>query len=113
MRRTPLLVWSNFPLARDSLVLGINTLESHILSLLGIPGGTMVQLSDSLRLHLPVVTPHFVIDHRGQGWSRDDLPPAAHRLLEDYRLLQYDLLMGEQYALPRRVTPDTASRPPC
>jgi phosphoglycerol transferase MdoB-like AlkP superfamily enzyme len=113
LRRTPLLVWSNFPLPRDSMVLGINTLDSYILSLMGVRGPVMMGLTDSLRRHLPVITPRFLIDDQGNEWERDKAPQPARMLLDDYRMLQYDLLMGGRYSLPGPTTPDTASRPPC
>jgi len=32
-------------------------------------------------------------------WSPDSVPADARVLLDDYRLLQYDALLGKRYAL--------------
>jgi hypothetical protein len=35
----------------------------------------------------------------GRIWSWDSVPAGGQSLLDDYRLLQYDVLLGERYAL--------------
>jgi hypothetical protein len=34
----------------------------------------------------------------GKLWDLNSLPAAERSLLDDYRLLQYDLLLGKRYA---------------
>ena len=98
MRRVPLLVWANFRLPREDGELSINALPSYLLARMGIPASGFLAVTDDVRRRIPVVG-SYLQGPEGEIWGWDSLPAREHALLEDYRLLQYDLLLGKQYAL--------------
>jgi hypothetical protein len=98
MRRVPLLVWANFPLPREDAELSVNALPSYLLARMGIPVSGFAAVTDEVRLTVPVVG-SYLQGPAGEVWRWDSLPASPRVLLESYRLLQYDLLLGKQYAL--------------
>jgi hypothetical protein len=61
-----------------------------------------LSVSDAVRRKVPVVG-SYIQGADGHVWNPDSLPDEERALLEDYRLLQYDLLLGKQYALRDNV----------
>jgi phosphoglycerol transferase MdoB-like AlkP superfamily enzyme len=118
-RRVPLAVWASFPLAHDSLLLSVNQLSGYLLDILGLPPRGLIGLTDSLRRRVPVLTRAYLRGRDGAAWGWDSMPEEIESVVKDYRLLQYDLLLGEQFTFPARpakaadVNRGTASRPPC
>jgi hypothetical protein len=118
-RRVPLGVWANFPLARDSLLLSVNQLSGYLLDRLGIPARGLIGLTDSLRQRVPVLTRAYLRGRDGVAREWDALPDEIRPVVDDYRLLQYDLLLGDQFTLPAwpaertGASRGTASPPPC
>jgi hypothetical protein len=98
LHATPLLVWANFRLPRDELTISTNLLPSYLLERMGIPRSGLFAVTDSIRRAFPVAG---VVAQAADGrvWMADDVPAGIRGPLEDYRLLQYDLLLGEQSAL--------------
>jgi phosphoglycerol transferase MdoB-like AlkP superfamily enzyme len=87
-RRThqvPLLVWSNFELPREAVQLSTSALPSYLLTRMGIPLSGFLAVTDAVRRRVPVLT----------GYDGGE----ERMLLEDYRLVQHDLLFGHQYLL--------------
>jgi hypothetical protein len=101
MRRVPLLVWANFQLPRQDNELSINALPSYLLARMGIAMSGFLAVTDDVRLRIPVVGT-YLQGPEGEIWGWDSLPAPERALLDDYRKLQYDLLLGKQYALPPR-----------
>jgi phosphoglycerol transferase MdoB-like AlkP superfamily enzyme len=97
-RRVPLLVWSNFALPREENELSVNALPSYLLEKMGILPPDFLAVSDAVRRKVPVLA-GYVPGAGGSRWNRDALPGGERSLVEDYRLLQYDLLLGERYSL--------------
>jgi sulfatase-like protein len=102
MRRVPLLMWANFRLPREDSELSINALPSYLLARMGIPASGFLAVSDDVRRRIPVVG-SYLQGPEGDIWGWDSLPARERTLLEDYWLLQYDLLLGKQYALRPRT----------
>ena len=98
MRRVPLLVWANFGLPHEDSELSINALPSYLLSRMGIRASGFLGVTDDVRLRMPVVG-SYLQGPDGDIWTWDSLPATERALMDDYRLLQYDLLLGRQYAL--------------
>lgn len=106
-RRVPLLIWANFPLLREEPELSINALPAFLLEKMRLsPPGFLAITGEVLR-RVPVVA-SYLQGPEGEIWRWDSLPAPERILLEDYRLLQYDLLLGKRYAL----RPDLAAPPP-
>jgi len=97
-RRVPLLVWANFPLPREAPELSVNALPSYALHKLGIALPPGLAMADTIRMQLPIVG-RFMVGADGKVWDHDSLPDSLRSLVRDYQLLQYDLLLGRQYAL--------------
>ena len=96
--RVPLVVWANFRLPQGDSELSINALPSYLLEIMGIPPPGFLAVADEVRLRLPVLG-SYLQGADGKIWNWESLPAEERALLEDYRLLQYDLLLGKQYAL--------------
>jgi hypothetical protein len=103
-RAVPLLVWANFALPPGELTLSANMLPGYLLERMGVPRGVLLAATDSVRRTLPVVTA-VMQDSAGQVWADDSIPATLVSRLADYRLLQYDLLLGKGYAA---ISPATA-----
>jgi hypothetical protein len=101
LHATPLLVWANFKLPPGELTTSTNLLPAYLLERMGVTPMGLFAVTDSVRRTLPVAG---VVAQGGDGrlWMAGDVPPALRGPLDDYRLLQYDLLLGEQFALQRR-----------
>jgi len=99
-RRVPLLVWANFKLPHSEPTLSVNLLPPFLLEKMGLARTGLFAVTDSLRRVFPVVSA-VVESADGRLWPRDDVPPALRGPIEDYRVMQYDLLLGRGFA--RRV----------
>ena len=96
-RRVPLVVWANFPLDREPLELSISALPSYLLERMGIARSGFFAVSDAVRRLVPVLASQAAIAGRRPA-APAPLSGEARAVLDDYRLLQYDLLLGRQYA---------------
>jgi hypothetical protein len=97
-RRVPLVVWANFPLPTAAGELSLNGLPALLLEEMKVRPEGLLAVSDEVRRRLPVVS-SYVQTADGRMWSPDSVPADARVLLDDYRLLQYDALLGKRYAL--------------
>jgi hypothetical protein len=97
-RRVPLLVWANFDLPREQKELSAYALPSYLLEKMKIPPTGFLALSDTVGRSLSIVRGYAKVPD-GTVWKWDSLPSRERRLMEDYRLFQYDLLLGKQYSL--------------
>jgi phosphoglycerol transferase MdoB-like AlkP superfamily enzyme len=96
--RVPLVIWSNFSRPRESLELGTAALPSYLLHALNITPSGFLAVNDAVRRRVPVVA-SYTQTADGRSWDRDSLPAAERELITAYRLLQYDLLLGDQHGL--------------
>lgn len=55
-------------------------------------------LLSRLRAHAPALVGRSSYDAAGRPVPPADLSPAARRVLEDYRLVQYDLAVGRRWS---------------
>ncbi len=99
LHETPWFVWANFELADATAppVLGPN----HLLTQLVAASGARLSPFDALLVELSqeVAAEEGGIVLDGQGQRVTELSPRAQELLHDYRLVQYDLSVGERYGL--------------
>lgn len=100
-RATPLLVWANFTLPPNEITLSTNIVPAYLLELVGAPREILFAVTDSVRRTLPVASA-VVQSVDGQLWTADSVPAALGGPLDDYRLVQHDLLLGRQFAWPGR-----------
>jgi hypothetical protein len=69
---------------------------------MGIVPSGFLGVSDAVRRKVPVLG-SYAQGADGKRWNRDSLPGDERILVEDYRLLQYDLLLGKRYSLHDRA----------
>jgi hypothetical protein len=102
-RRVPLLVWANFDLPREEKELSTNALPSYLLRTMNVPRTGFFAVSDDVERRLSIVR-GYAKAADGTIWSWDSLPVSERNRLADYRLLQYDLLVGKRYALRGNIS---------
>jgi hypothetical protein len=99
MRETPFFVWANFP--TDKIETAPMTSPIYFLPLLydavGAPLPPWYALLHDLYASVPAMEQGIYVDGKGDSHPRRQLPPGAQQLLDDYRLLQYDLSVGKRY----------------
>jgi hypothetical protein len=59
------------------------------------PAGFLA-VSDEVRRRVPILG-RYAHGADGSIWNRDSLPDEERGLVEDYWLLEYDLLLGKRY----------------
>jgi hypothetical protein len=98
-RAVPLLVWTNFGLPREKVEISLNALPSYLLEKMGIKPQGFLAMTNAVRLNLPILSGGYIRGSGGSVWDRDSLPPKERAMVDDYQLLQYDLLLGMQCSL--------------
>jgi hypothetical protein len=109
-RRVPLVVWANFELPTEEKTLSVNLLPPYLLEKLGVPRAGLFAVTDSVRRLLPVVSA-LLQGMDGRLWPRTMVPAAFEGILHDYQLVQYDFLLGEQFALGARAASPPGATP--
>ncbi|MGN6577720.1 MAG: LTA synthase family protein [Nocardioides sp.] len=99
MRETPFFVWANFADRSSPQPL---TSPTHFVDLAleqaDAPVPPYYALLQTVRRRLPAMANGRLYDAQGRPVRPADLPPADARLLHDYRLVQYDLSVGERWS---------------
>ncbi|MFC4323377.1 LTA synthase family protein [Litchfieldia salsa] len=96
---TPLLIYSNFEIENKSL----NTMSPFYLGpityeLAGMEKPAFYTFLDHLRDHFPAIKDQVKINNQNEIVEKGTA--EQEELLEEYKLIQYDLLVGKQYSLP-------------
>ena len=109
MRQTPFFLWTNF---RDLPSGQTPPLTSPIYFLpmlfdqLGAPLPPWYVLLLELHEQVPAMEQGEYFLPTGQKVTEDELSARAQRLLRDYRLMQYDLAVGQRYSQSAMFYPD-------
>ncbi|MCK6212216.1 LTA synthase family protein [Georgenia sp. EYE_87] len=101
MYETPWFVWANFetaPVEPVAELLGPNHLLNQLLSAANAPLTPYDALLAQIAEEVPAAERGIMLDPQGRQITAADLSPRARELLEDYRLVQYDLAVGEGWA---------------
>ncbi len=94
--RVPLAIWANYPLkASHENLLSMNLLPSYVLEKAQIPVRGMMKFNGLLRDKFSVIS--HVILAKGNEIYHQDVPDELKEIVNDYEMLQYDLLFGEKY----------------
>lgn len=96
-RRVPLAVWANFEIPKEDVSFSANAMPSYLIRKLNLEPTHLLAVNDAVRRAIPV------LGHRVPecGWGGTDARPldsVARVLIHDYRLLQYDVLIGRNYS---------------
>ncbi|KAE8764390.1 LTA synthase family protein [Georgenia thermotolerans] len=109
---TPYLVYANFPTAPLPATppLSPTFLVNRMLDTANAPLTPYNALLERLAQQVPAYEVLAVLNDRGEQVTEADLSPQARHLLDQYRLVQYDLAVGKRYSAAEMLTvPDAGS----
>ena len=93
--KVPISVWSNYTdFGARKIHMSMNLLPSYILDLADIQLKGFMKFNNIIRNRMNIVT-HII--QREDGIFSQDFPTEYKDLINDYEMLQYDLLFGENY----------------
>ena len=92
------MFWSNFGAFRPPADGSDNFLASAILRAMGLPLSDFFAVNDAVRQRLPVIS-SYVTTADGRTIDFDALSESERRVMDDYALVQYDVLFGKQYLM--------------
>lgn len=96
--QVPMALWCNYPVAKEDFVCSANFIAVRLLQFIGLRPTGSLALSADVYSRFPVLS-KYVKTADGRFFAPQSPEIPFQRLLDDYRLIQYDLLLGDQYAL--------------
>ncbi|MEC2256955.1 LTA synthase family protein [Bacillus thuringiensis] len=97
MAQTPLLMYANFDMPNDNLGLVSPIHFSNLIfDYAGLNKSLFYQFLSELYKEIPVLRDELKVDKNGEVIN--DLTKKQKEMLEQYKMLQYDLLVGNQYS---------------
>lgn len=96
--QVPAAIWANFELPKEDFVCSANFFPVRLLKLLGLRPTGSLELTADVYSKYPVLS-NYIQTANGKIFEPNSAQLPDRQLLEDYRLIQYDLLLGNQYAL--------------
>lgn len=98
---TDYFIYSNFETdTLDYPVVSPNNMSSIVHEQLNVQSTPYTILLDELKRTLPVIRwGGYLYEPNEEYVFEDELPESARELVEDYRMIQYDINAGEQYAV--------------
>lgn len=97
MAQTPLLMYANFDMPNDNLGLVSPIHFSNLIfDYAGLNKSLFYQFLSELYKEIPVLRDELKVDKNGEVIN--DLTKNQKEMLEQYKMLQYDLLVGNQYS---------------
>lgn len=97
MAETPLLMYANFDMPNDNLGLVSPIHFSNLIfDYAGLNKSSFYQFLSELYKEIPVLRDELKVDKNGEVIN--DLTKKQKEMLEQYKMLQYDLLVGNQYS---------------
>ncbi len=97
MAQTPLLMYANFDMPNDNLgVVSPIYFSNLIFDYAGLNKSLFYQFLSAFYKEIPVLRDELKVDKNGEVIN--DLTKKQKEILEQYKMLQYDLLVGNQYS---------------
>ncbi|PGB01278.1 phosphoglycerol transferase [Bacillus toyonensis] len=97
MAETPLLMYANFDILNDNLGLVSPIYFSNLVfDYAGLNKSPFYQFLSELHEEIPVLRDELKVDKNGEEMK--DLTKKQKEMLEQYKMIQYDLLAGKQYS---------------
>ncbi|WP_141554711.1 LTA synthase family protein [Bacillus toyonensis] len=97
MAETPLLMYANFDIPNDNLGLVSPMYFSNLVfDYAGLNKSPFYQFLSGLYKEIPVLRDELKVDKNGEEIK--DLTKKQKEMLEQYKMIQYDLLAGKQYS---------------
>jgi len=101
-RRVPLVVWTNFERPREELALSLNLLGPLLLERAGLEPSGFLGIIAEFGKRLTMIS-RGLVGRASARWAPEAAPLEYLELLEDYRLLQHDILFGGQFLFAERL----------
>lgn len=103
---TPWFVWSSFDAepVEPRATIGPNFLVNQLLAAADAPITPLNALLEELSTEIGAYEPTMILDADGAVVTEDELSPRAQELLADYRMVQYDLSIGQRYAAEQMLS---------
>jgi phosphoglycerol transferase MdoB-like AlkP superfamily enzyme len=99
LSETPLLIYSNFKMDKKNLKdLSPAFLGPTVFEVLNKPLTPYYAMLEKVKGTVPGLKKEVLADSKGN--IKAELSEEESALIEDYKMIQYDLMMGEQYSLP-------------
>lgn len=96
MRSVPIVIWTNFSHQKYELnTISPSFLAPYVLKFTGIKEPQYYVFLEQLSRYLPGFSSEVKID--STGGLHKEVPGELKAMVEDYRMLQYDLMFGKQY----------------
>jgi hypothetical protein len=96
--QVPAVLWCNWPTAKKDFICSTNFIAARLSQFIGLCPTGIFALDADVHLRFQVLS-NFVETADGRVFYPQASGMPFQQLIEDYRLIQYDLLMGNQYAL--------------
>ncbi|RAS98346.1 hypothetical protein A6E25_22980 [Bacillus cereus] len=97
MAQPPLLMYANFDMPNDNLgVVSPIYFSNLIFDYTGLNKSLFYQFLSAFYKEIPVLRDELKVDKNGEVIN--DLTKKQKEMLEQYKMLQYDLLVGNQYS---------------
>ncbi|MFV5896618.1 MULTISPECIES: alkaline phosphatase family protein [unclassified Bacillus cereus group] len=97
MAQTPLLMYANFDMPNDNLgLVSLIHFSNLIFDYAGLNKSLFYQFLSEFYKEIPVLRDELKVDKNGEVIN--DLTKKQKEMLEQYKMLQYDLLVGNQYS---------------
>ena len=97
---TPMFIWSSEGQTPRRLPMtSPTTFLPLVLDLVGAQRPPYYQLLSDVAEQIGAIGPGRIVTPDGREITEDELTPEQQRLLQDYRLVQYDFSIGERYAV--------------
>lgn len=113
MHETPFFVYANFgePVAEQLPTTSPVYFMNHVLERAHAAVPPYYALLEELEKEIPAMEQIMTIGPDNQEMSDAELSPRARRLLRDYRLVQYDLAVGQRYSMDAMFDPTPSDGP--
>lgn len=96
LRSIPFVTWSNFAAQEEKVdTISSSFMGSYVLNALGIQPEGQFAMGSKLYRSVPGLIRNLTVDPAGA--LSHDVPAGSAELVEQYRMLQYDLLFGERH----------------
>ncbi|MFA6807831.1 MAG: LTA synthase family protein [Eubacteriales bacterium] len=101
MRSVPMFIWNNYDLPKENIGnISPSFLGSYILDYAGLQKSTVFNFTDKLKELAPVYNNMIVMDSDSEVLNK--VETDKNNLIEEYQLIQYDLLFGDKYISPAK-----------
>jgi phosphoglycerol transferase MdoB-like AlkP superfamily enzyme len=108
MHQTPFFVYANYGRPRVERLPTTSPIHfmSHVLEVADAPVTPYYALLQQLEQEVPAMGQGMLIGPDNRTTTAQELRPRARQVLRDYRLVQYDLAIGERYSAPEMLAAD-------